>query len=98
MEPHEVDDLIKRGDKRAGKAKQVWLEYGKFLGTGLSNVCFILDPDVIVLGGGISKAFRYFKDSMKSEMRKRLFIPLPKISVGKPNANSYGAACMVLKS
>jgi glucokinase len=95
LEPHEVDRLIKNGNKRA---KKVWTEYGKMLGVGLTNFCYILDPDLIVLGGGISKAYIYFKDSMLAEMKKRVFIPLPKIVTGKQNANAYGAACLALKS
>jgi glucokinase len=94
MEPHEVFNLAEKGDK---KAKDLWKEYGKIFGIGLSNLCFILDPELIVLGGGISKAFRYFKNSMLEEMKKRMFIPVPKIEAERENANAYGAACMALK-
>jgi glucokinase len=94
MESREVCELAKAGSK---KAKKVWKEYGRMVGIGLANLCLILDPDIIVLGGGISKAFTYFRDAMKAEMKKRMFIPLPKIVLGKSNANAYGAACMALK-
>jgi len=95
MEPHEVYELAEKGNEQA---KLVWKEYGKMLGVGLANLCFILDPAIIVLGGGISKACKYFEDPMLAEMKKRMFIPLPKIVVGKSNANAYGAACMALKN
>ncbi len=94
MEPHEVCELADKGNR---KARRVWEEYGKMLGTGLANVCFILDPDVIVLGGGISKAYSHFRKAMRSEMRKRMFIPMPKIVTGKSYGNAYGAACMAMK-
>ena len=81
-----------------GKARLVWKEYGRMLGTGLANISNILDPDTIVLGGAISKAFAFFEGSMKSEMKRRLFIPLPKVVIGMPYGNAYGAALMAKKT
>ena len=94
LEPVEIFRLAQKRNK---KALAVWQEYGKVLGIGLSNLCFILNPEVIVLGGGISKAYRYFGKAMKTEMERRLFIPMPRIAPGMPHGNAFGAACMVLK-
>ena len=93
LEPREVCELADTGDR---KAKKVWKEYGRMVGIGLANLSLIMDPEIIVLGGGISKAFKHFKSSMKAEMKERMFIPLPKIVTGRSNGNAYGAACMVL--
>lgn len=95
MEPHDVFRLAKGGNS---KARLVWKEYGKMLGIALANVNNILNPDTIVLGGGISKAYGFFRDAMRAEMKKRLFIPLPMIALGRSNGNAYGAACMALKT
>lgn len=37
-------------------ALNVWEETGKYLGQGISNVINILNPDLVVLGGGVTKA------------------------------------------
>ncbi|MBN2330657.1 MAG: ROK family protein [Candidatus Aenigmarchaeota archaeon] len=95
MEPHDAFRLAKDGN---AKAMLVWEEYGKVLGVAMTNIALILDPDIIVLGGGISKAYEFFRDSMEAEMKKRLFIPMPNIVLGKPNGNAFGAACMALKA
>ncbi|MBZ4655729.1 MAG: glucokinase [Thermoanaerobacter sp.] len=54
-------------------AKYIWNKTGEYLGIGLTNVINILDPEMIVLGGGISKALNLFKESMISTIRQRCF-------------------------
>ncbi len=93
--PEELYVLAREGD---GKAQKVWNEYGKLLGVGLSNLSTILDPEIIVLGGGISEAFDAFEKSMKDEMKKRLAMKQPKVVKGKEQAVAFGAACMAMKS
>jgi glucokinase len=93
MEPRDVYDLVEKGDKNA---KKLWSEYGRLLGLGLSNICYILDPDLIVLGGGIANAFSYFKKSMEEEMEKRLFIPPAPVRKAMRHGNAFGAACLAM--
>jgi glucokinase len=46
----ESADLARNGDARA---LALWKETGEILGLGLSNVVNLLDPEVILLGGGV---------------------------------------------
>jgi len=94
IEPKDVYELAKSGNK---KALQVWSEYGRMLGVGLANLVDALDPEVIVLGGGIARAHKFFEGSMKNEMKKRMMLPLPEIAFETENLNAFGAACMALK-
>ena len=48
-----VFDAAKAGDEIAGKALA---RFGDYLGLGLADTATILDPDVFVIGGGVSKA------------------------------------------
>ena len=48
-----VFDALKEGDELA---KRVVERFGKYLGTAISVMAGILDPEVIVIGGGVSKA------------------------------------------
>lgn len=48
-----VFDALKEGDELA---KRVVERFGRYLGTAISVIAGILDPEVIVIGGGVSKA------------------------------------------
>lgn len=47
-------------------------EYGRYLAYGLVNIIHLLDPNIIVFGGGIANSFDFFKDAMMEELRKRV--------------------------
>lgn len=40
-----------------------WREFGVHMGHAVKNVVYTYDPEAIVLGGSLSKAFQFFKDS-----------------------------------
>jgi len=93
-EPLDVYRLALKGNKQALK---VWKEYGTMLGIGIANMINSLDPDIFVVGGNVSKAWRFFSKSMMSEVKKRtLFEPCPvvKSKLGE-NAAVLGAAALV---
>lgn len=41
-----------------------WREFGKHVGQGIKTVVYAYDPEVIIIGGSVAKAFRFFRDSM----------------------------------
>lgn len=53
-------------------------EYGRYLGIGLSNVINLFDPQVIVIGGGISSSYQDFIQIARKEMAIRVISPLSK--------------------
>ncbi len=53
-------------------ALSLFEEYGRYLAFGLVNIIHLLDPEVIVLGGGIADSFDFFKESMMDELAKRV--------------------------
>ena len=52
------------------KAIQIYNEFGENFGKVLSHVINMLDPQVITIGGGLSKAFNCFEDSMYLTIEK----------------------------
>lgn len=50
------------------EAIQIWNEYGFHLGNVIKAVAYTYDPQAIVLGGSISKAYTFFEDSMKKSL------------------------------
>lgn len=49
----DVFDAVKAGDKAAIEVAE---EFGAYLGHALANIATIVDPEVFVIGGGVSKA------------------------------------------
>jgi glucokinase len=55
------------GDKLAG---DIWKESGTYLGIGVSNVIQILNPEMAVLGGSVTKAGRLLFDPLRTVAAK----------------------------
>ncbi|MDO9254029.1 MAG: ROK family protein [Bacteroidales bacterium] len=49
-------------------ALDIWTQYGFHLGNVIKAVVYTYDPEAIVLGGSISKAYSFFEKSMKISM------------------------------
>ena len=52
-------------------ARQVWQEIGDRLGAALANIVWLLNPDAIVIGGGVAKAGPCLFDPMEASLRQR---------------------------
>lgn len=71
------------GDK---KALKIYKEIGQFLGLGLANIANVFDPELVVIGGGISRAGRLLMDPAKKAMRKFAVLKprhLPQIRISR---------------
>lgn len=51
------------------KALGIFKEFGVDMGQALQTIMYALDPEIIVFGGSVSKAFPYFEQSMKETMK-----------------------------
>jgi glucokinase len=60
----------KRGDEVAREALN---ETAMYLGIGLAGVVNLLNPEVVVIGGGVADAGAGFLDSVAAEIKKRAF-------------------------
>ena len=62
MTAKDIWDAVKDGDSFAC---QVAERFGKYLGTALANIASTVDPEVFVIGGGVSKAGPVILDYIK---------------------------------
>ncbi len=93
-EPAELGKLAAAGDQ---KALEFWQNYGGLLGAGLASSLYILTPEAVVIGGGISGSAVFFLPTMLAEIERRV---LPSSRVGLEilvaelgnNAGMLGAA------
>ena len=56
-----------RGDRQA---IDIFEEFGSYLGDAVISIMFTIDPDLIVLGGSISKSYKFFIDSLMEKLEK----------------------------
>lgn len=97
MSAKEVFDLAKAGDE---KASEVVDFMAKNLGKALSIVSCVADPEIFVIGGGVSKAGVYLLDQIQQSFIKSAFhasrnAKFALATLGN-DAGIYGAAKLVL--
>jgi glucokinase len=92
-----IFDAVKAGDKIAAQIADI---YGRYLGVALANIACVVNPEVILLGGGVSKAGPVVIDYVKPYFEKRVFhgskgTRFALATLGN-DAGIYGAAKLVL--
>ncbi|GAB4349196.1 MAG: ROK family protein [Leptolyngbyaceae cyanobacterium] len=69
MEPDELGAMALAGDS---KALEFWQQYGRDLGAGLASLIYVLTPEAIVIGGGVSASADFFFPSVQAEIERRV--------------------------
>lgn len=54
-------------------ATEVMAETAKFLGTGIANVINVLNPEMVVISGGVTRAGDHLLVPLRAEVRRRAF-------------------------
>ncbi len=100
LDPAELAQKAIEGDQIAC---QFWQQYGRLLGAGLASLIYVLTPEAIILGGGISAAAALFLPSTQAEIERRV---LPQSRVGMQlllaklgnQAGTIGAAKLAIQT
>lgn len=71
LEPAELAHKAKTGDQQA---LAFWHEYGKLLGAGLASLIYILTPEAIIIGGGVSASAELFFPTTLAEIERRVLL------------------------
>ena len=93
----DVFDAVKSGDK---VAMEIAEEFGRYLGYALANIAVLVDPEVIVIGGGVSKAGTILLDYIRKYYLQKAFwtnkeVEFALAELGN-DAGIYGAAKLAL--
>lgn len=93
----DVFDFAKTGDEFSLKIVD---QVGQILGEAVAHITCCLDPDVIVIGGGVSKAGQILLDAVEKYYKPAAFHASRdtdfKLAVLGNNAGMYGAVRMVI--
>ena len=93
-----VFDAAKEGD---ALGMQLFNDYVKALAHGIVSIINFLDPEVIALGGGVSKAGEFLLNAVREEVAKLIMyktLPYARIEIAKlgSDAGIIGAAMLGL--
>lgn len=92
-----VFDAVKQKD---ALAMEIAEEFGKYLGDGLAVIASVINPDTIVIGGGVSRAGEILMDYIRPHYEKNVFhgsreVKFALATLGN-DAGIYGSAKLVL--
>lgn len=69
LEPAQLGALAKAGNT---DALTFWHNYGRDLGAGLASLIYILTPEAIIIGGGVSASAEFFFPAVQAEIERRV--------------------------
>ena len=97
LSPRALAHAADNGDKNA---LALWRETGHYLGKGLASLCLVLNPDAVVLAGGVSGASRHFlpaaQEVLKRQQIETPFSHLKIVVSSNPDLGSLGSAFLAL--
>ncbi len=104
---HDTEDLTSAKIYQAGKegdelAIEVFRRMGVYLGIGLASLINVLDPDIVIIGGGLSNGWELFEKHMHQQVMERAFpIPARRVKILRAqcgdDAGLLGAARLAFK-
>ncbi|TVZ27181.1 glucokinase [Gillisia sp. Hel_I_86] len=98
LHPIEVFERAEQGNPESIIAFQ---EYGFHLGEAIKTILYLYAPEAIIIGGSISKAYKYFQESLQTNLKAFAYskqIENLKIEVSTKNGSPIlGAAALCLQ-
>lgn len=93
-----VFDAVKAGDEVAIEIAE---QFGEYLGKGLANVAAVVNPEIFVIGGGVSKAGEILLSYVEPVFQKYAFVACKNAKFALAtlgnDAGIYGAAGLILR-
>ncbi len=94
----DIFDSAKAGDEVAMNISKIYFNH---LGRGLSIISAIVDPEIFIIGGGVSNAGDFLIDGVKKSYKEYAFPVTANCEFSKANlgndAGMYGAAKLILE-
>ncbi len=96
-----TSEIIFNEAKKSDKVAKEVVDYTSYhLAVGIASICNILNPDIVVLGGGVSEAGEYFLEKVKKYFKERAFYSIKDTDIVLASlhndAGIYGAMTILL--
>lgn len=72
LSPLAPEELCRRAATADPEALAVWDRYGRWLGIGLSSLIYVLTPQRVLIGGGLSAGWDHFGPALRREVEERV--------------------------
>ena len=94
-----IGTICKAANKGDALACEIADQFGWYLGKAFAQIAGVVDPEVFVLGGGVSMAGEYLLDAVREAVRPLVFfktLPYPSIQLAQLGADAgiIGAALL----
>jgi len=90
---------FQKAEENDAQALKIWKEFGHNMGVAMKSVMYAYDPEIVVLGGAIAGAYKFFEAQMHETMKDTYFpksVEKLKISLSEvENVSMLGAASQV---
>lgn len=93
-------ELERRASKGDARALKIYAEIGNYLGIGLANIAYVVDPEMFIIGGGFGKVKHIYAPMKKSLEKHYDLRPMPKIVKAKfgDDAGLIGAGLLAKRN
>jgi glucokinase-like ROK family protein len=91
-----IIDAGRQGDRLV---LNLFEEMGEYLGLGISNLINLLNPELVILAGGMAKAGELILDPIRRHVALHAYPPIPEITTTKLGSDTVavGAATLVIE-
>ena len=67
-----VAAVLREAEEGSPAALEAFAETGRWLGIGLAGVINVLNPDMVLLGGGLAQAYPFVRAALEAELDRRV--------------------------
>ena len=67
------EELAEKAQAGDPEARRIFREFGTILGEAIQIVMYAVDPEMIVLGGSVSKSFEFYQESLRDSLRDFIY-------------------------
>ena len=70
-----AEDVVEAARAGDAKAIEAFAQAGRWLGVAIANIAFALNPERVVIGGGVAEAGELIFAPAREEVRRRILVP-----------------------
>jgi len=59
-------ELAGRAEAGDPAALEIFGEFGRHVGEAVKVICYAVDPEIVILGGSVSRSYRFFRDGLRA--------------------------------